>query len=237
MVRILIEKNSEQKVVEDSEYWDTYQKQGWVIATKSTSLSITPWTDELRDLVEEIESVGSKVNPDGTMTLYHATTREKAKQILSERILRRPSDAPDYYGVYLSTSPTVAEDYGDGSLIQVRIKLEDLHPDDIFPGRRMDFRVETQRGIYKPESLLLYQLGKKIISLQPTLTGEAALLAQRIKKPETKDRRPAKKKYVEPEPYQVQLGDSRYQTTLGVVGVLSLMYMLKKKREAQWIER
>lgn len=73
--------------------------------------------------------------------------------------------------------------------------------------------------------------------LQPTLTGEAALLAQRIKKPETKDKRPAKKKYVEPEPYQVQLGDSKYQTTLGIVGVLSLMYLLKKRRESQWIER
>ncbi len=38
MARILIEKNKEQKSVEDSEYWETYQRQGWRIATKSTPL-------------------------------------------------------------------------------------------------------------------------------------------------------------------------------------------------------
>lgn len=51
-VRILIHKNGEQKVVTDSEYWDTYQKQGWKIATKSTPLLTTSPTNEPQTLTE-----------------------------------------------------------------------------------------------------------------------------------------------------------------------------------------
>lgn len=102
---------------------------------------------------EEFLDIGGTFNPDGTVDLYHATTKEKATQILIEGFLRRPADAPDTYGVYLSSSPDVAYDYGDGTLLKVRVRAEDLHLDDAFPGRRLDFFVPTVRGIYRPVSI------------------------------------------------------------------------------------
>lgn len=110
------------------------------------------------DWAEEFEGIGGRFNRDGTVTLYHATTKDKAEQILKEGVLRRPADAPDYYGVYFSSSPSVAEDYGDGTLIRVRVKASDLHPDDVFPGRRMDFNVPTTGGLYKPAAIESYAI-------------------------------------------------------------------------------
>jgi len=99
---------------------------------------------------DELESVGGKIDDDGTVLLYHATTKETAAKILKDGVLRRPSDAPDSYGVYFSSSPTVAEDYGDGTIIPVRVRAVDISPDDVFPGKRLDFSAQTRRGIYKP---------------------------------------------------------------------------------------
>ena len=110
------------------------------------------------DWAEEFKGIGGRFNADGTVTLYHATTKDKAEQIIKEGVLRRPSDAPDYYGVYFSSSPSVAEDYGDGTLIRVRVKASDLHPDDVFPGRRMDFNVPTTGGLYRPAGIESYAI-------------------------------------------------------------------------------
>jgi len=101
----------------------------------------------------ELESVGGKIEKGGTVSLYHATTKEKAQQIMKEGLLRRPKDTPDSYGVYLSSSKSVAQDYGDGTVIRVRVDARDLNPDDIFAGERMDFSVETKRGVYRPISV------------------------------------------------------------------------------------
>jgi hypothetical protein len=102
-----------------------------------------PWADEF-------EALGGHIDPDGTVLLYHATTREGAEQILREGLLRRPPDAPDSYGIYLSSSPTVAQDYGDGTVIPVRVLAADIKPDDVFPGRRIDFTARTLQGTYRP---------------------------------------------------------------------------------------
>ncbi|MEM0142683.1 MAG: hypothetical protein QXL94_01815 [Candidatus Parvarchaeum sp.] len=98
----------------------------------------------------EFYSVGGKIDADGTVLLYHGTTKERAQNILREKVLRRPVNTPDSYGVYLSSSPTVGEDYGDGTVVPVRVKVSDLRVDDIFPGRRMDFMVPTKNGVYRP---------------------------------------------------------------------------------------
>ena len=104
-----------------------------------------PW------VAEEIIDKGHKINPDGTIWLYHSTTKEKAKQILKDKILKSPSDSPDTYGVYFSTSKDVSESYGDGTLIKVLVPVKDLFLDDAYPGRdRLDFYVETSRNQYKP---------------------------------------------------------------------------------------
>ena len=104
-------------------------------------------------VIDEIYDKGHTVNKDGTMTLYHATTKEKAPQIIKDKYLKRPPDAPDRYGVYFSTSPDVAENYGDGTLIKARIKVRDLNLEDVFPSGRLDFQVNTRTGIYKPAKI------------------------------------------------------------------------------------
>lgn len=102
---------------------------------------------------DEFEAAGHKISPDGTITVYHATTLAKAMQILENGFLRRPADAPDSYGVYFSISPEVAENYGDGTLVKLRVPVEDLHFDDWFPSGRMDFSARTHQGIYIPLAL------------------------------------------------------------------------------------
>jgi len=112
--------------------------------------------------IEEILDRGHKINDDGTMVLYHATTADKSAQIKKTGILKRPADAPDDYGVYLSTSPAVSESYGDGTVVKVKVKVRDLYMDDIFPDGRIDFRIPTKMGSFKPIN---------ISGLQMTLFG------------------------------------------------------------------
>lgn len=103
---------------------------------------------------DEFKTAGHKIDSDGTIVVYHATTAAKAKKILKEGVLRRPPDAPDSYGVYFSISPEVAEDYGDGTLVMLRVHVEDLFFDDYFPSGRMDFHAKTRGGIYRPVEIL-----------------------------------------------------------------------------------
>jgi len=106
------------------------------------------------DWADEFEAYGNEIAPDGTIVVYHATTAAKAKKILEEGFLRRPANAPDSYGVYFSISPEVAENYGDGTLVKLRVPVEDLGLDDIFPSTgRMDFHARTYQGIYIPIEL------------------------------------------------------------------------------------
>ena len=105
-------------------------------------------------ILDELYEKGHVVNPDGTVTLYHATTKERSEQLLKDGYFKAAKDAPDNYGVYFSTSPEVAESYGDGTLVRVRVKLRDLNLDDAFPGKnRMDFQVNTRKGIYSAEKI------------------------------------------------------------------------------------
>jgi len=104
--------------------------------------------------LEEFFEKGNMLNDNGTVDLYHATTKERAIQILKEGVMKTAKDAPDSYGVYFSTSKKVAESYGDGTVIKARVKFNALQLDDAFPGSsRMDFKIETKGGVFKPEEI------------------------------------------------------------------------------------
>ncbi|MGE0367058.1 MAG: hypothetical protein AB7Q00_15120 [Phycisphaerales bacterium] len=110
------------------------------------NIALPPWA-------EEYAALGGVIEPDGTTVVWHATTKDKAAKILQQGVLKRPSDAPDSYGVYFAggrDAKSVASDYGDGTLIPVRVRVADIKPDDIFPGRRLDFSAATKNGIYRP---------------------------------------------------------------------------------------
>jgi hypothetical protein len=108
---------------------------------------------------DEFEAAGHKIGLDGTIVVYHATTAEKAAKILESGMLLRPADAPDSYGVYFSISCDVAENYGDGTLVKLRVPVEDLHFDDVFPNGRMDFSARTHDGVYIPLELSVIPAG------------------------------------------------------------------------------
>lgn len=115
------------------------------------SFATALYADPEKDyLMESFLEKGNTLNWDGTVDLFHGTTKENAQQILKEKILRRPKDAPDSYGVYFSTSPDIYESYGDGTVISVRVPFKVLEIDDEHPGKRIDYRIETYGGIYRP---------------------------------------------------------------------------------------
>ena len=120
---------------------------------QSRKYQVPIWADEYKE-------IGGTIREDGTVMLYHATTKENAAKIKSSGELLRPADAPDSYGVYFSSSKAAAKDYGDGTIVPVRVKVEDLHLDDAFPGRRLDFTARTKAGKYRP--VKVYRpIGKK----------------------------------------------------------------------------
>ena len=105
--------------------------------------------------IEEIIEKGHKINLDGTIWLYHGTTKDKADKIIKDQYFKSPPDAPDSYGIYFSTSDEVSDSYGDGTLVKALIKVKDLFLDDAFPGRdRMDFYVKTHNHIYHPVKII-----------------------------------------------------------------------------------
>lgn len=77
-------------------------------------------------------------NADGTVTLYHGTTREAAEQILATGMLQSAGE-PD---VYLTTAPS-GTGYGDGTVVAVDVDPELLSLDDEFPDGRKDFRLSA----------------------------------------------------------------------------------------------
>lgn len=126
--------------------------------------------DEQPMWAEELQSVGGKIDPDGTVLVWHATTKEKGEQILKDGFLRRPADAPDSYGVYVGTGDNykyLGQSYGDGTLIPIRIKATDLNIEDVGPGRLITFYAKTKGGVYRPTAI-----GEKAL-IPPTLEQPA----------------------------------------------------------------
>ena len=87
--------------------------------------------DELldaQDLIEEIKSVGAKVDKNGYVTLYHQTTAENADKIKQSGKMF----AKEPY-VYFSTSENASQAEGRGyTKLEFKIPAEKLILDDIF---------------------------------------------------------------------------------------------------------
>jgi hypothetical protein len=120
----------------------------YIVEGKTDNPNGNPNHEFKYDWEDELVSVGGKVLPDDTVWLYHATKREIANEILKTGILKTAHGAPKEYGIYFGSNSSVGFDYGDGTVIPVRVKAENLHPDDIFPERRMDFMIKARE--YRP---------------------------------------------------------------------------------------
>jgi hypothetical protein len=103
----------------------------------------------------EFLEAGGVVNIDGTLKLYHGTTKEKADAIVESGVMRRPPNAPDSYGVYFSSSlDHCRESYGDGTVLEIHVNPRDLHIEDYAAGRWTTFYVRTRGGVYSPKKIL-----------------------------------------------------------------------------------
>jgi hypothetical protein len=87
--------------------------------------------DELldaQDLIEELESVGAKIDENGYVTVYHATTKENAQKIIESNQMKSNEPA-----VFFSTSKNAQQSVGrGGTTLEFRIPVEKLVLDDIF---------------------------------------------------------------------------------------------------------
>ena len=83
---------------------------------------------DTQDLIEEIKTVGAKVDKNGYVTLYHQTTNENADKIrqTGKMIAKEPY-------VYFSTSKSASQSEGRGNTkLEFKIPAEKLILDDIF---------------------------------------------------------------------------------------------------------
>lgn len=82
------------------------------------------------------DATGLPLNPDGTVTVFHGTTKDAAEKIRKEGALKAAAE-PDVY--VTTTNKPVG--YGDGTVIAIRVKPELLRLDDEFPDGRKDFAI------------------------------------------------------------------------------------------------
>ena len=83
---------------------------------------------DTQDLIEEIKTVGAKVDKNGYVTLYHQTTNENADKIrqTGKMIAKEPY-------VYFSTSKSASQSEGrENTKLEFKIPAEKLILDDIF---------------------------------------------------------------------------------------------------------
>ena len=84
------------------------------------------------------EGTGLPLNPDGTVTVYHHTSRRNAERIRATGELRS-SGEPD---VYVTTRAITDTGYGD-TAVTIRVEPSRLSLDDEFPNGRRDFRLSV----------------------------------------------------------------------------------------------
>jgi hypothetical protein len=102
------------------------------------------------DLAETLEEKGGTVNCNGTVKLYHRTSHQKAKLIVSQQAMFGEED-----GLFFSTSPTgdYVEAFGP-AVIMANLPLEKLELNDIFSDQahvRLPTRVIGKRIPIKVE--------------------------------------------------------------------------------------
>ena len=81
------------------------------------------------------EGTGLPLNPDGTVTVYHHTSRRNAERIRATGELRSAAE-PD---VYVTTRAITDTGYGD-TAVTIRVEPSRLSLDDEFPNGRRDYR-------------------------------------------------------------------------------------------------
>lgn len=92
------------------------------------------------------DATGLPLNKDGTVTLYHGTTKAAAPEIIKTRTLK--SDAERR--VYLTTDPSSqSTGYGDGTVVAVQVDPSVLELDDEFPDGRKDFAIDAPKKLIK----------------------------------------------------------------------------------------
>lgn len=97
------------------------------------------------------EATGLPLNLDGTVTVYHHTSKDKAERIAKTGKLVSAAE-PD---VYVTTRRETDTGYGDTS-IAIRVKPELLQIDDEFPDGRVDYRINTG----KPAGSVAVEVGE-----------------------------------------------------------------------------
>ena len=86
------------------------------------------------------EATGLNKNQDGTVTVYHHTSKKNAEEISKTGKLKSAGE-PD---VYVTTQKSPDTGYGDTS-IEIRIDPSKLILDDEFPSGRKDYRINTEK--------------------------------------------------------------------------------------------
>jgi hypothetical protein len=92
------------------------------------------------------------------ISLYHATTKQSAESILKTKTLKADKERH----VYVSNSPTITNDYGDGTLLKVYVDPRKLELDDEFPTGRRDYRLPSP---YRPEKIELVSSYKECFNI------------------------------------------------------------------------
>ena len=108
---------------------------------------------------------GLPVNPDGTVSLLHGTTKDAANKIIGENRLRSAGEP----SVYLTNANDAG--YGDGTLVQVDVDPRKLFLDDEFPGGRFDFSMPVRGGVANVKNARMYGDGPQSLLKQNTLLG------------------------------------------------------------------
>ena len=104
------------------------------------------------------EDTGLPLNADGTVTVYHHTTRRAAEQIKATGELRSAGE-PD---VYVTTRAITDTGYGD-TAVAIRVEPTRLSLDDEFPNGRRDFRL----SVGKPRGSIRVKVGEFLTQSDP----------------------------------------------------------------------
>lgn len=93
---------------------------------------------------------GHSFNRDGTVTLYHGTTTDAAKQIVASGKMLSHGEQSVYFTTDRSS---VSTGYGSVSL-EIRLNPKHLSIDDEFRNGRIDFSAPIKNGTYTPIAIV-----------------------------------------------------------------------------------
>jgi len=97
------------------------------------------------------EATRLPINPDGTVTVYHHTSRRNAERIRATGELKSAAE-PD---VYVTTRAITDTGYGD-TAVAIRVEPSRLSLDDEFPNGRRDYRL----SVGKPRGSIRVKVGE-----------------------------------------------------------------------------